>query len=216
MSFRFDEVEFRERAAARLHKAPRAAARFSDDDLNPEARIIPPGITPKPAAVLVPVVGRETGLSLLLTQRTAHLASHAGQVAFPGGKIDAADRDPIAAALRETEEETGIARDFVEPIGFLDTYLTGTSYRVTPVVALVRPGFTVTPHEGEVADVFEVPLAFLMDPANHLRHSREWQGKQRFYYAMPFGERYIWGATAGMIRNLYRLVYESTPGEKAG
>lgn len=207
MSFRFDESEFRTRARARLHAAPLEAARFSDDDLNPEARIIPHGVTPKPAAVLVPVVARGEGLSLLLTERTKHLASHGGQVAFPGGKIDAGDAGPVAAALRETEEETGIARAFVEPLGFLDTYLTGTSYRVTPVVGLLQPGFTVTPHAGEVAAVFEVPLAFLMDPANHLRHSRQWQGKERFYYAMPFGERYIWGATAGMIRNLYRLVY---------
>jgi 8-oxo-dGTP pyrophosphatase MutT (NUDIX family) len=207
VSFRFDEAEFRERARARLHASPLEMARFSDDDLNPQARIIAPGVVPKPAAVLVPVVARREGLSLLLTQRTAHLSSHAGQVAFPGGRIDDADSDSIAAALRETEEETGIAPDFVEPLGFLDTYLTGTSYRVTPVVAVLRPGFTITPHAGEVADVFEVPLAFLMDPANHLRHSRQWQGQERFYYAMPFGERYIWGATAGMIRNLYRLVY---------
>jgi 8-oxo-dGTP pyrophosphatase MutT (NUDIX family) len=207
MSFRFDEAEFRERARGRLHAAPAAEARFSDDDLNPEARMIAEGVKLQPAAVLVPLVARDGGLSLLLTQRTEHLAKHAGQVAFPGGKIDAGDVDPVAAALRETEEETGIARDFVEPIGFLDTYLTGTSYRVTPVVAVLRPGFTVTPHVGEVADVFEVPLAFLMDPSNHQRHSREWQGKARHFYAMPFGERYIWGATAGMIRNLYARVY---------
>lgn len=207
MSFRFDEAEFRARARGRLHAAPSPDARFSDDDLNPEARMIPPGITPKPAAVLVPLVARNGGLSLLLTQRTEHLAKHAGQVAFPGGKIDAGDADPVAAAVRETEEETGITSDFVEPIGFLDTYLTGTSYRITPVVAVLREGFTVSPHAGEVSAVFEVPLAFLMDPANHQRHSREWQGKARFYYAMPFGERYIWGATAGMIRNLYVRVY---------
>ncbi len=206
MSFRFDEGEFRSRAG-RLHASPREAARFSDDDLNPEARLIPPGVTPRSAAVLVPLVARPGGLTLLLTQRTAHLAKHAGQVAFPGGKVDAHDIDEVAAALRETEEETGIQRGFVEPMGYLDTYLTGTSFRIVPVVGLVQPGFTVTPHEGEVADVFEVPLAFLMDPANHLRHSREWQGKERFYYAMPFGERYIWGATAGMIRNLYLLLY---------
>ena len=207
MSFRFDEPEFRARALGRLHVAPAQTARFSDDDLNPEARMIPPGVKMRPAAVLVPLVARDGGLSLLLTQRTEHLAKHAGQVAFPGGKIDAEDADPVAAALRETEEETGIARSFVEPIGFLDTYLTGTSFRITPVVAVLRPGFTVVPHAGEVADVFEVPLAFLMDPANHQHHSREWQGKERHFYAMPFGERYIWGATAGMIRNLYARVY---------
>ena len=207
MSFRFDEAEFRARARGRLHAAPLADARFSDDDLNPEARMIPEGVKMLPAAVLVPLVAHEGGLSLLLTQRTEHLAKHGGQVAFPGGKIDAGDIDPVAAALRETEEETGIARQFVEPVGFLDTYLTGTSFRITPVVAVLRPGFTVTPHAGEVAAVFEVPLAFLMDPANHQRHSREWAGKERHFYAMPFGERYIWGATAGMIRNLYARVY---------
>lgn len=207
MSFAFDEAEFRARARERLHITPREAARFSDDDLNPEARIIPPGVVPRPAAVLVPLVVRPDGLTMLLTQRTAHLARHAGQVAFPGGRVDDCDRGEVDAALRETEEETGISPAFVEPLGFLDTYLTGTGYRVVPVVALLRPGFSVTPHAGEVADVFEVPLAFLMNPEHHLRHSREWQGKERFYYAMPYGDRYIWGATAGMIRNLYALMY---------
>jgi 8-oxo-dGTP pyrophosphatase MutT (NUDIX family) len=207
--FRFDETEFRALAKQRLYAEPPEAHRRSDDDLNPEARIIPPGAKPKPAAVLVPVVLRPSGLTVLLTQRTAHMTSHAGQVAFPGGRIDAGDAGPVDAALREAEEETGLARQFVEPIGFLDTYLTSTAYRVVPVVALVREGFTIAPHEGEVAAIFEVPLAFLMDPAHHERHSRQWQGKQRFYYAMPWQDRYIWGATAGMIRNLYHLMYES-------
>lgn len=206
MSFRFDEAEFRTRAC-RLFSAPHEEARRSDDDLNPEARLIAPGTVPKPAAVLVPVVPRDTGLNLILTQRTDHLTRHAGQVAFPGGRIDDTDVDPVAAALRETEEETGIARAFIEPLGFLDTYLTGTSYRVVPVVGLVRPGFTVTPQPEEVAAVFEVPLAFLMDPANHETHSRAFQGRERFFYAMPYDGRYIWGATAGMIRNLYMLMY---------
>ena len=208
MSFRFDEDEFRTRAA-RLHAAPPDVARRSDDDLNPQARIIPPGVEPKPAAVLVPLVPRHGELHMLLTQRQPHMRSHAGQIAFPGGRIDASDADPVAAALRETEEETGITPGFVEPLGFLDIYLTGTSFRVVPVVAIVRPGFTVTPHEGEVADVFEVPLSFLMNPANHERHSREYQGKERFFYAMPWQGRYIWGATAGMIRNLFALMYEA-------
>ena len=209
MSFSFDEQEFRKRAAARLLLAPGERPRFSDDDLNPHARMIPEGEEPKPAAVLVPLVTRANGLHLLLTQRQPHLRRHAGQIAFPGGRIDEADRDAVAAALRETEEETGIAPAFVEPVGFLDTYLTSTNYRVVPVVAVVRPGFSVSPHEGEVADVFEVPLAFLMNPIHHERHSREYQGHERFYYAMPWQGRYIWGATAGMIRNLYRLMYES-------
>lgn len=208
MTYRFDEDEFRGRAGRLLHAAPPELPRRSDDDLNPEARMIAPDVAQKPAAVLVPLVAREAGLTVLLTQRTDHLARHAGQVAFPGGRIDADDAGPTAAALRETEEETGIAREFVEPLGFLDTYLTSTSYRVVPVVGIVRPGFSVTPHAGEVAAVFEVPLAFLMNPSHHETHSRAWQGKQRFYYAMPYEGRYIWGATAGMIRNLYALVYE--------
>lgn len=209
MSFRFDEAEFRARAVRALHESPPAEPRRSDDDLNPHARVLAPGAVPKPAAVLVPLVARAEGLSMLLTQRTAHLARHGGQVAFPGGRIDAGDADPLAAALRETEEETGIARSFVEPVGFLDTYLTSTAYRVVPVVAIVRPGFTIVPHAGEVADVFEVPLAFLMDPAHHETHGRDVQGRTRYYYAMPYQGHYIWGATAGMIRNLYSLVYGS-------
>lgn len=208
MNHRFDEDEFRTRAPLRLHGSPPLVPSRSDDDLNPEARVIPAGEEPRPAAVLVPLVPRQGGLHMLLTERQPHLSRHAGQVAFPGGRIDEADLSPIAAALRETEEETGILPGFVEPLGFLDTYLTSTNYRVVPVVGIVRPGFTVTPHAGEVADVFEVPLAFLMNPHHHERHSRDWQGRLRYYYAMPWEGRYIWGATAGMIRNLYSLMYE--------
>jgi 8-oxo-dGTP pyrophosphatase MutT (NUDIX family) len=205
----FDEVEFRALAACRLHSAPPGVHRRSDDDLNPEARMIPAGQAPRAAAVLVPLVPRAGGLQVLLTERQPHLRNHAGQVAFPGGRIDDTDHGPVAAALRETEEETGIAPGFVEPLGFLDTYLTSTNFRVMPVVGLLRPGFTVMPHEAEVADVFEVPLSFLMDPAHHERHARDWQGKLRYYYAMPWEGHYIWGATAGMIRNLYSMLYET-------
>lgn len=205
---RIDEAEFRARAARRLHAAPPPHHSFSDDDLNPTARMIPENEEPKPAAVLVPLVPRADGLNLLLTERQPHLRRHAGQIAFPGGRIDGTDSDAVAAALRETEEETGIPPSFVEPIGFLDTYLTSTNYRVVPVVAILRPGFVAVPQEAEVKEVFEVPLAFLMDPAHHERHARDWQGRTRHYYAMPWQGRYIWGATAGMIRNLYRLMYE--------
>jgi len=205
----FSETDFRSRAATRLHGAPPEIPRRSDDDLNPEARVIPTDEASRPAAVLVPLVPREDGLHMILTERQPHLRQHAGQVAFPGGRLDGDDEGPIAAALRETEEETGILPGFVQPLGFLDTYLTSTNYRVFPVVGILRPGFTVTPHAGEVADVFEVPLAFLMDPKHHERHSRDWQGRTRYYYAMPWNGRYIWGATAGMIRNLYSLLYEA-------
>ena len=204
---RFDEAEFRKLAETRLHREPVAAARFSDDDLNPQARIIAEGVTPVPAAVLVPLIADASGLQMLLTQRTAHLARHGGQVAFPGGRIENGDGGPVEAALRETEEETGIAQDFIEPLGFLDTYLTSSSYRVVPVVGLVRRGFRLALDTNEVTDVFEVPLAFLMNPDHHRKGSRAWQGATRFFHEMPYGERYIWGATAGMIRNLYSLLY---------
>ena len=205
---RFDEAEFRARAATRLLKdAPQAVAR-SDDDLNPDLKAIDPLLPRRAAAVLVPIVLHEPELTVLLTQRTDHLASHAGQIAFPGGKIEPRE-DALAAALRETREETGLDRSYIEPVGFLDAYLTRTSFHVVPAVALVKPGFVLAPHEGEVAAVFEVPLRFLMSRENHARHSRVWQGKPRFFYAMPYGERYIWGATAGMIMNLYDRLYRA-------
>lgn len=208
MIHRFDEDEFRSLAPLRLHGAPPEIPSRSDDDLNPEVPVIPRQEEPRPAAVLVPLVPRDGSLNMLLTERQPHMRQHAGQVAFPGGRIDGTDLGPIAAALRETEEETGILPGFVEPLGFLDTYLTSTNYRVVPVVGIVRPGFTVIPQTHEVADVFEVPLTFLMNPEHHERHSRDWQGRLRYYYAMPWQGRYIWGATAGMIRNLYSLMYE--------
>lgn len=204
---KFSEAEIRARALAGLrHEVPLKHER-SDDDMNAAAPMIPAGVKPKPAAVLVPIVLREPELTVLLTQRTDHLSSHGGQVAFPGGRIDADDEDAVAAALREAREETGLSSEFVETLGYLDSYLTVTAYHVVPVVALVKPGFIITPQASEVSAVFEVPLRFLMSPENHEKHSREWQGKQRFYYAIPYEERYIWGATAGMIRNLYDRLY---------
>jgi 8-oxo-dGTP pyrophosphatase MutT (NUDIX family) len=204
---KFSEADIRDRALrGLLHEVPALPTR-GDDDMNDTAPMIPVGVKPKPAAVLVPIVLRESGPTVLLTQRTDHLTSHAGQVAFPGGRIDANDTSAVDAALREAEEETGLARSFIEPLGFLDTYMTVTAYQVVPVVALVKPGFVITPQAEEVSAVFEVPLQFLMMPENHEKHSREWQGKQRYYYAMPYENRYIWGATAGMIRNLYDRLY---------
>lgn len=160
-----------------------------------------------PAAVLIPVVARQEGATVLLTQRAAMLRSHAAQIAFPGGRVDADDGSPVITALRETEEEIGLSREHVQVLGYLDAYLTGTGYRVTPVVGLVEPPFELSINPHEVDEAFETPLSFLLDPANHRRDGREWKGQYRTYYAMPFGDRYIWGATAGMIRNLYeRLV----------
>ena len=160
----------------------------------------------RPAAVLIPIVEREEPM-VLLTQRTKELREHAGQIAFPGGKIDATDKSPLDAALREAEEEVGLDRSYVDPIGYLDLYGTGFGFRILPTVARVRPGFRLTINHGEVVDAFEVPLAFLMNPANHQVHSKEFRGMERSYYAMPFAERYIWGATAGILRVLYERIY---------
>ncbi len=171
--------------------------------------------TPSHASVLVPLVQRPDGLHLLLTRRTDHLRDHAGQISFPGGRVEAEDADGVATALRETEEEIGLPRAHIEVIGALPHYTTVTAFVVTPVVALVRPGFTLALDSFEVAEAFEVPLAFLMNPANHQRHRFEFEGQHRQFLSMPWdgagadGElrRYfIWGATAAMLRNLYRFL----------
>jgi 8-oxo-dGTP pyrophosphatase MutT (NUDIX family) len=159
----------------------------------------------KPAAVLVPLVNRVEGVTVLLTQRTADMPSHAGQIAFPGGRR-ATGEDAVAAALRETEEEVGITRTFVDVVGAVDLYRTGTGFEITPIVGILSPGFTVRADPREVADVFEVPLEHFLDEVNHKLDSREYQGRQRRYYAMPYGERYIWGATAGMLKNLHFIL----------
>ncbi len=159
----------------------------------------------RPAAVLIPVVDHPQP-TVLLTQRSPHLSSHAGQIAFPGGKIDATDASPLETALREAEEEIGLDRSFVDPIGYLDVYGTAFGFRILPTVARIKPGFSLRINHGEVDDAFEVPLSFLMDPANHQLHSKEFRGMERSYYAMPFAERYIWGATAGMLRILYERI----------
>jgi 8-oxo-dGTP pyrophosphatase MutT (NUDIX family) len=160
----------------------------------------------KPAAVLVPLIEMPVGYSVLLTKRTSDLKQHAGQIAFPGGRMEETDADPVACALRETEEETGLPPAAVEILGTLDPYLTITGYEVTPVVGVITPPFTLKPDPIEVAETFEVPLSFLMDPANHHRVEREYKGLTRAYYAMPFGQKYIWGATAGMILNFYEVL----------
>lgn len=159
------------------------------------------------AAVLIPVVARPEGATVILTQRTDHLPSHPGQIAFPGGKIEATDASPLAAALRETEEEIGIPRGRFDPLGYLDLYQTGSGFRIVPVVAMVDSGYELAIDPNEVDSAFEVPLAFLMSPGNHKRESGVFRGLARQYYAMPYAERYIWGVTAGIIRSLYQRVY---------
>jgi 8-oxo-dGTP pyrophosphatase MutT (NUDIX family) len=160
------------------------------------------GLALTPAAVLFPIVERDDGHTVLLTQRTAHLRDHGGQISFPGGRVEKDDPSPVHTALRETEEEIGLTRDRVEILGYLPEYRTGTGFRVTPVVALVRPPFELALDPFEVAEAFEVPLAFLLDPANHKRHSLHYRGALRHFFAMPYGDYFIWGATAGMIHTL--------------
>jgi 8-oxo-dGTP pyrophosphatase MutT (NUDIX family) len=159
----------------------------------------------RPAAVLIPVVDHPQP-SVLLTQRAAHLNDHAGQISFPGGKIDPTDASPLDAALREAKEEIGLEREFIDPVGYLDLYATSFGFRILPTVARIKPGFKLRINDAEVDDAFEVPLAFLMDPGNHQLHSRDFRGIERSYYAMPFEERYIWGATAGILRVLYERI----------
>jgi 8-oxo-dGTP pyrophosphatase MutT (NUDIX family) len=187
--------------AGRLAAAPAGDHAF--DRLAPDPATI---ARARPAAVLTPIVARPQALTVLLTQRAARLRDHSGQIAFPGGKIDAGEsaRD---AALREAREEIGLEARFIEPLGWLDPYLTRTGYRVAPLAALVDPAFALAINPEEVAEVFEAPFAFLMDPANHRLEERMWRGATRKFYAMPYGERYIWGATAGILRNLYERLF---------
>jgi 8-oxo-dGTP pyrophosphatase MutT (NUDIX family) len=207
--------DFFARARARLNlnvppalTDPNAAGvRRGDLDLDPVMWERAGVAATKPAAVLVPIVERSEP-TVLLTQRTADLASHAGQIAFPGGRIDPSDESPVGAALREAKEEIGLPPMLIEPIGYLDLYLTFSGFRILPTVARVKPDFALAINPSEVVDAFEVPLKFLMTPANHRRKSRDWKGITREYYEMPFGDRYIWGITAGILRNLYDRIYD--------
>jgi len=184
-------------------RTPDAVAFRGDHDLNPG--MLADGDL-KPAAVLVPLILRPDAITVLFTRRTEDLAHHPGQVSFPGGHVDAIDNSSEEAALRETEEEVGLNRQHIEIIGRLDTYKTRTGFSVVPVVGLVTPPFDVVPDPSEVAEIFEVPLMFLMDPANHERHHRDFQGARREFYAMPYNGHFIWGATAGMVVNLYDVL----------
>ena len=178
----------------------------AQQDANFPLYVHPPQHRPVPAAVLVPLVNRPDGLTLLFTQRTAHLHDHAGQISFPGGRVDEGDVDRIATALREAQEETGLSPASVQIIGQLPDYDIPTGFRVTPVVGWVEPPFELKPDPFEVADVFEVPLQFFLDPANHRRHSDVRDGRMRHYYSMPYGDRNIWGATAGMLYSLFQIL----------
>jgi 8-oxo-dGTP pyrophosphatase MutT (NUDIX family) len=186
---------------------PSVTPKLGDHDVDPVMLKISEVRPIRPAAVLVGIDDHPEP-TVLLTQRAQHLPDHPGQISFPGGKIDKTDADPLAAALREADEEIGLARDHAEPLGYLDVYMTTLGYRIVPVIARVTPGFALTLNTGEVDSAFEVPLAFLMDRANMQRHSRDWQGMTRHYYAITFGERYIWGVTAGILRNLHDRIYE--------
>ncbi len=207
-------ADFFARARARLNlDVPRAltdpaaqGVRRGDLDLDPVMWERAGVAATKPAAVLIPIIDRDQP-TVLLTLRTAELASHAGQVAFPGGKIDPSDESPVAAAMREAKEEIGLAPVLIEPIGYLDLYLTFSGFRILPTVARVKPDFSLALNPWEVKETFEVPLEFLMTPGNHQRKTRDWKGIPRDYYAIPFGDRYIWGITAGILRNLYDRIY---------
>jgi 8-oxo-dGTP pyrophosphatase MutT (NUDIX family) len=183
--------------------------RRSDYDLNPQwGRSSPTGRELKPAAVLIPITyDKLNGLRVIFTRRADHLPQHPGQVSFPGGRITKNDIDAYAAALRETEEETGIAPSFVKLRGRLDTYETGTGFAIQPFIGSLREGFTLKMDPTEVAEIFQVPLRFLMDPKNHERHSRTWEGRERHFYAMTFDQHYIWGATAGILMNLHERLF---------
>lgn len=207
-----DIAQIRQRLDARATHRTDACLR-GDHDLNPELQPkFTPGFTPdlRPAAVLVGLVERPDAIGVLLTRRTEHLEHHPGQISFPGGHIEASDETPVAAALRETCEEIGLPAARVEVLGRLDDYVTRTGFHITPVVGVVRPPLELTPDPHEVDEVFEVPLGFFLDPANHHRHQRIYEGATRNFYAMPYKDYYIWGATAGMLMDLYQTL--ATPG----
>lgn len=200
---------FRQRVVSWL--PDRQAGEFGDHSFNPSLEDFFRTIKRQPAAVLVPVIAHEGEATVLLTERTHDLPSHPGQIAFPGGKIDAADDSVEAAALREAEEEVGLSPAHVKVLGRAPDYLTGSGFHIAPVLGLVEPGAELTLNPGEVADAFEVPLSFLMNPANHRRGSRIWQGVERTFFEMPYQDRYIWGVTAGILRMLYEQLYGDGP-----
>ncbi|WP_091520828.1 CoA pyrophosphatase [Aerobium aerolatum] len=204
MGHRFSASDFRDRVR-RLSAADGSVD--GDHTLNPDMQELLAQMKLRDAAVLIPVVDYGDHTRMILTKRTEKLRSHSGQISFPGGRIDATDPTPEFAAMREAEEEIGLTPDYVDVVGRMPDYVSGSGFRIAPILAVVRPGFSLKINEDEVDDAFEVPLGFLMDPANHNRESRIWQNRERYFYTMPFGERYIWGITAGIIRNLYERLY---------
>jgi len=199
-------VRLRELLAECLETVPPLTSEHGVDAIGdgPANDVIPIDSGLTPAAVLVPVVLRREGLSVMLTQRTEHLDSHAGQISFPGGHVEAHDENYVETALRETEEETGLIREHIEVIGSLDECRTGTGYRIVPIVGLVQPDFDLAPDAYEVSEVFEVPFTFLLDPSNHQRQSRVFEGRRRHFYVIEYENRWIWGATASMLVNFHK------------
>lgn len=202
---RFSASDFK--ARARRQEPSDLHGEWGDHRLNPTLRdlIVRDGL--RDAAVLIAIVDHPEEATVILTKRTEGLRSHSGQIAFPGGRIDPEDPTPEAAALREAEEEIGLSPDEVEIVARMPDYFAGSGFKIAPVLATVPPGLMLTINRDEVDDAFEVPLRFLMDPVNHARESLMWQERERHYYAMPFGERYIWGVTAGIIRAVYERLY---------
>ena len=223
---RFSAADVRERAQARLsldlpdHEVHSSSiAPWGDHVLAPHLFTMDTQKARLPAAVLVPIVARDEGATVLLTKRAERLRQHSGQIAFPGGKIDEADGSPVRAALREAEEEIGLAAAHIDPVGYLDAYVTGTGFRIFPVVAIVTPPFDLAINLEEVDDVFEVPVEFLMEPANHLLHARNLGGREAQYYAIPYGDRYLgrdgWHAAQSLREALSRMS-ASLPSNAAG
>lgn len=204
---RYSAAEFSRRAAAQSPEP--VGDSYGDHSLNPDLAHLITGQPLRDAAVLVPVVDHGEEASVILTQRTVALRSHSGQIALPGGRIDPTDISPEHTALRETEKEIGLEPARIAVVGRMPDYVTGSGYRIRPVLSVVRPGFTLRLNPDEVEAAFEVPLSFLMDPANHRRESRIWQERKRYYYTMPYGDRFIWGVTAGILHMLYERLYGS-------
>ncbi|HVK55343.1 MAG TPA: CoA pyrophosphatase [Burkholderiales bacterium] len=202
MNSPFDPSLISQRLEAWLKQAQASGGDLEGREVNSAQRKL------TPAAVLVPIIRRESDLTVLFTERAGHLTDHAGQISFPGGRVEPHDPTVEETALRETEEEIGLNRSYVTLLGRLPEYVTGTGFRVTPVVGWIEPGFSLVPDPFEVAEIFEAPLAFFMNPVNHQEKSMFWEGRERRYYAMPYQSRYIWGATAGMLRSLYMALTE--------